>query len=315
MLANSVRIDFDWAVMQPTETGPMEWRETDRIINAATRRGLNVIGMIGFAPKWARDAACLNDYGCAPSDPAKYAEFAGKIADRYKQYGIKKYEIWNEPNTPSFFGPTPNAEKYATMLTQASKAIKTAQPDAKVGSGGLAPGYDGGKLIAPVTFVQKMYDAGATGFDAVALHPYNSPALPSQAARWSAFTQIEGDVSIPDMPTVHGVMAARGHANDEIWLTEYGAPTHGTGIKATKDNQHFEDFDSLPNSYVDEDLQARMIDDFLYYKFKKANVTVRMVYAWYDSEYLGRSTDSHDFYGVYRRDGIPKPAILPFLKR
>lgn len=315
ILANSVRIDVDWAVIQPTETGAMEWSETDRIINAATRRGLGVVAMIGFTPQWARDPACANSYGCSPADPAKFAAFAGKVAERYKAYGVKKFEIWNEPNTPAFFGPQPNVQRYAAMLTQASAAIKQVHPQAVVGSGGLAPGYDGGPIIAPVTFVSQLYAAGATGFDAVALHPYSPPALPSQPAKWSAFTQIEGHPTIPNMPTVLGTMKANGQGNDEIWLTEYGAPTHGTGVRATTDDQHFNDFDSKPNSYVSEALQAKMIDEFMHHQFREAKVTVRMMYGFYDLKSTSESDQNEHFFGLYRSDGTPKQAITSFLKR
>ncbi|HKX73228.1 MAG TPA: cellulase family glycosylhydrolase [Candidatus Saccharimonadales bacterium] len=311
ILANSVRIDMDWAVIQPTETGAWEWRETDRIVNAATRRGLGVVAMVGFAPKWARDAACVNEYGCAPADPAKFANFAGQVAARYKTT-VKKFEIWNEPNTRSFFAPQPNVTKYAAMLSQAGAAIKQASPDAKVGSGGLAPAYGEN---APVNFVSQLYQAGATNFDAVGLHPYSPPALPSQHAKWSAFTQIEGDPSIPDMQTVLGVMKANGKGDNEIWLTEYGAATHGTGIKATLEDQHFKDYDSVPDSYVDEALHAKMIDEFMHYKFREAKVTVRMMYGFYDIKSKEQSSHPEDFFGLYRKDGVPKQAIIPFLKR
>lgn len=314
ILANSVRIDMDWAVIQPTETGPWEWRETDRIVNAATRRGLGVVALVGFAPPWARDPACINNYGCAPSDPAKFANFAGQVAARYKDK-IKKFEIWNEPNTPNFFAPQPNVPKYAAMLTQAGAAIKQASPTAKVSSGGLAPGYDGGSLIAPVTFISQLYQAGATNFDAVGLHPYSQPGLPTQPARWSAFTQIEGHPSITDMPTVLGVMKANGKGNNEIWLTEYGAPTHGTGNIATLDDQHFKDFDAVPHSYVDDALHAKMVDEFMHYRFSEANVTVRMMYGLYDRKLKSESNHPEDFFGLYSKDGVPKQAITSFLKR
>lgn len=312
LLGNAIRLDLDWAQIQPTENGAYRWDETDRIVTAARARGLAVLAMVGFAPEWARDADCKGDYGCAPRDPREFARFAADAATRYGDKGITDYEVWNEPNVEQFFAPRPDVVRYAGMLTLAAKAIKEAVPRARIASGGLAAGYDEGTTIAPVTFLEQLYKAGAEGFTAVALHPYNSPAKPSQPYGWSAFTQIEGGPGVTDIPTIHGVMAAHGDAQKQVWLTEYGAPTHGAGNSATLGDQRFEDFDARPGAHVDEGLQAAMIGDFLRYPFQKAHVTVRMVHTLYDRRMPGESDNSEDYFGIYNADGTPKKAVTVF---
>ena len=310
-LGTIIRLDFDWAQIQPDKKDSYKWDETDHIVAAAKKRGIAVLAMVGFAPTWARDPACVKDYGCAPHDPTEFATFAGAVAEHYKD-DVGEFEIWNEPNIETFFAQGPNAIRYAHMLSLASAAIKAAVPDAKVASGGLAPAYDDGKNIAPVTFLRQMYAAGAGTMDAVALHPYSYPATPKQDKPWSAFTQIEGGNGPTDIPTIHGIMAANGNADKEVWLTEYGAPTGGSGKEATLQDQHFDDFDSVPGSFVSPALQAAMIDQYLHYDFKDTKVTMRLVYTLADRRAVGASKDPEDYFGVYQSNGTPKKAVSVF---
>lgn len=312
-LGNAIRLDFDWSRIQPTEQGGYRWQESDVIVAAAKKRGLTVLGMVGFAPPWARDPACADEFACAPRDPAAFGRFAGAVAEHYKN-DVSYYEVGNEPNIKKFFAPKPDAARYARLFNLARGAIRNVLPHAKIATAGLSPAEDDGTNIAPITFLNQMYAAGATGFDAVAIHPYSYPARPPQAYGWSAFTQIEGAPGNADK-SIKGVMAAHGDGKKEIWLTEYGAPTNGNGVIASPSNQHIDDFDSSEGSYVNEDLQAQMIDDYLRHNFADANVTVRMVYNLYDRKAYGASADREDYFGIYHSDGTPKKAVTIFPNR
>jgi polysaccharide biosynthesis protein PslG len=309
-LGNAIRLDFDWSRIQPNEGGSYQWRESDAIVAAAKKRGLTVLGMVGYAPAWARDSACAGEFGCAPRNSQEFAIFAGAVAEHYRN-DVTSYEIGNEPNIKKFFGPKPDAARYARMFNLARAAIRNVTPNAKIATAGLSPAENDGTNIAPTTFLNRMYDAGITGFDAIAIHPYSYPARPAQAYGWSAFTQIEGTPN-QNIQSVHDIMATHGDGKKEVWLTEYGAPTNGAGAVATKNNQHIEDFDKSEGSYVDEDLQAQMLDEYLRHKFIGANVTVRMVYNLYDRKKYGVSTDREDYFGIYHADGSPKKAVTIF---
>lgn len=217
--ARWLRIDIDWPSIQPTPDS-WNWGPTDRIVNAATSRGIQILGTLGYTPPWARGPGTDGKY--PPSDYNNYARFAQAAAARYKGVGVRSWEIWNEPNQVYWWKPAPNPWAYTDLLRRAYGAIKAVDPGATVIGGGLAPAPDAGdgSQINGETFVRRMYEAGARGnFDALAMHPYSYPVEPMYPHPMNAFSSTT--------PAVHQVMEANGEGWKKVWLTEYGAPTSG----------------------------------------------------------------------------------------
>ena len=123
-------------------------------------------------------------------DPAKFAAFAKVAASHYSALGVHAYEVWNEPNTKSFWTPSPNVADYTRLLKAAYPAIKGADPQATVLSGGTAPAPDDGTSYSPVSFLKGIYaNGGGDSFDAVAHHPYCWENYPGDPQAWSAWYQ------------------------------------------------------------------------------------------------------------------------------
>ena len=64
------------------------------------------------------------------------------MVKRYYGKGAKYFEIWNEPNNPAFWSPTPNPAAYTADLKAAYTAIKAVAPSAMVITASLAPAAD-----------------------------------------------------------------------------------------------------------------------------------------------------------------------------
>jgi hypothetical protein len=218
--AEYVRVDVDWSVAQPGPTN-WNWGPIDRVVSAIRSRGLKVLGLITYTPTWARPPGTPDKN--PPNDPADFANFSRAAVQRYQPQGVRDWEIWNEPNSHWFWSPKPDVARYTTLLKQAYAAIKAVDPAATVITGGLSPAPDApdGSMIAPVTFLQRVYSAGGAGsFDAVGHHPYNYPYMPLKPEaeyNWNAF----GGVT----PMLHQTMVDHGDGNKKIWGTEMGAPT------------------------------------------------------------------------------------------
>ena len=94
------RIDFDWDQIQPT--GPDEWRweDTDRIVAAAGRLGMSLLGVLAYSPAWA----CGSDNRATPpSEPQRYLTFVRACVERYGIGHVAAWSIWNEPNLKQFW--------------------------------------------------------------------------------------------------------------------------------------------------------------------------------------------------------------------
>lgn len=282
--ARWVRLDFEWRFIEPNApvAGAHAYRlgQRDDAIADANGAGLHVLGLIGYAPCWARptDPAtglCVGADGTdghwAPTDAhmADYAALAGYVAERYDGDGtddapgspvVDAWELWNEPNKIGFWKDgvgadrKVNPERYARLLRLASVAIKAANPDAVVVSGGIAPGVDSadGARVSPITYLERLYasaDGLACGdattprscFDALGFHPYfyiaplgldaevSSNAWQQMA--WQDMPQPRYPADWPLvakrgalMPSLRQLMEAHGDADRSIWATEVGVP-------------------------------------------------------------------------------------------
>jgi hypothetical protein len=246
--ANTVRDDFQWAVVEPSN-GQYDWATTDRYMTQTVQLGLSVLAIADYTPSWESGNTSTTHVG--PKFAADYGLYVGQLAMRYGANGtfwkqnptvpyhaLAGIEIWNEPNNNTAWA-SPNAAAYAAIVKAAYPAIKNVDPSITVLAGSAAPcqsyGYSGADCINGVTFLEGMYAAGAQGFfDAFSNHPYAyGPGLTASYILtnhpWSAWSQMT-DTSV----SMHSLMAAHGDGNKKIWATEIGAPTNSAGISPTE---------------------------------------------------------------------------------
>jgi hypothetical protein len=281
-----VRFDFTWADIQPRSGAAYEWTRYDSLVKAASQRGLRILGMIAYAPSWARDQSCPSDKMCRPREVAQFAAFSGVLASHYSTRGVHDWEIWNEPNLRIFFHPEPDARYYTQLLLAAHSAIHRADARAYVVSGGVSPAAVEEGDVPPIDFLTSIYAAGGrTGFDALGAHPYcynGTYDCPRQAASWSAWSQM---ATTP--VSLRSIMTKYGDAGKQVWATEFGAPTNGRGA-------------------VTEAHQAVMMEQALTLFRGSSWAGPIFLYSYQDN---GTDvTDREDWFGLIRADGTRKPA-------
>ena len=139
---------FPWAYYEPSK-GNFTWASADRIVDHANRQGLRVIARLGFVPEWARpktmddgrpgSEAATTFTHLDPQNYADFANYAAAFATHFKGR-VQHIVIWNEPNLSGEWGLRPvDAKAYVEMLRAVYPAIKTANPNALVLAGALAP--------------------------------------------------------------------------------------------------------------------------------------------------------------------------------
>ena len=224
--AKWLAVDVDWASIE-YQNNKYRWGPLDNVVLNAKARGLKVLGILAYSPKWARGGDCPPDSThCLPVRSEDYAEFAKVVAQRYGNYaanpalrsGIAGIQVWNEPNHYPFVQSV-NVMGYTYMLKLTYNAVKSADWAMWVVAGGTAPAPDdaNGKDMSPATFLSAIYFFGGSGaFDAFGHHPYSFPCSPLTEAPWNAFYQTL---------ILHWIMASNGDGAKRIWGTEAGAPT------------------------------------------------------------------------------------------
>jgi hypothetical protein len=222
-----VRADFDWSAIEANRRH-FDWSYPDAIVKEASARRMSVLGILSHTPAWARPAGTTSS--TPPQQVSDFADFGRAAATRYGPLGVHSWEIWNEPNINDFWQPAPDANRYGELFRAVVPAVRAVDPVATLLIGGLTRGTDtaNGSRISQITFVERLYGNGtAQVADAIAIHPYSFPSLPSQTN-----TTVVG--GFDDVPGLHEVMRRHGEGRKKVWITEFGAPT-GTASDAVSE--------------------------------------------------------------------------------
>jgi arabinogalactan endo-1,4-beta-galactosidase len=299
--AKWVRVDLSWNDIQPDSPYNYQWQRFDRVAKAAKARGLKVLAVIAYTPKWARVSGCTGGQSCAPADPNTFAGFAKLAAERYSAMGVHTWEIWNEENI-GFWRPAPDPAGYTELLRATSQALRAGDSKAYVVMGGLAVSITNPKTgkMSPLDFLTAVSKLGGNKYvDAVGYHPYNYPTLPSATpGTGTAFERIS-----TVQENLVGVLEKYGTPDTPIWITETGAPTSGPGDASdgTKITQS--------TTHVTEARQAEIATDTV--SAVVANPHVDAMF-WYTDQDLAVAKDKKGrslYYGLRRYDGTKKAAF------
>ena len=297
---NWVRVDLPWPDVQPDSADQYVWEPFDRLLSQAHRRSLNILPILAYTPSWARAADCSSPK-CPPVDPAQFAAFTKAAAERYGPKGIHFWEIWNEPNSVGFWAPAADGQAYTRLLKAASESIRGVDPEAFILLGGLATLATASGNLSVADFLLSPGDSPLRYVDALAIHPYTFPALPSSIGPWAS-------PRLPDdsgLPYVQDVLTKAGVPRMPIWITEYGAPSGGPGVPWAAAA------DPADSDHVTEPLQALIAMDAVTTASSEDAVAGLF---WYTARDLPVTDedDTENHYGLRRADGAKKPAYDAF---
>lgn len=203
-----VRRGFHWNGIEKVK-GVFDFSLHDAVMADLRKRKLRVLGVLAFG----------NDhYGTVVKDEgrAAYARYAAALAERYRTDRVM-WEIWNEPNTKTFWGKQGGgtkgnteeyAEQYVNLVKATVPAMRAADPDAIIIGGSVSNLWEKSYEWCDFAFAKGVL---ATGIDAWSVHPY-SPKLPEDY--FAAYD------------TVRGLMVKHGGPHDFPMLnSERGFPT------------------------------------------------------------------------------------------
>ncbi len=194
-----------------------DWSFDDEIASALAAHGLTWLPIIDYTAPWA--ASVEGQDHSPPRSFAGYAAYAGAFAARYGSGGtfwrahpslaalpVTAIEIWNEPDNPEFWTPTPDAAAYARLYLAARAAIDATAPAIRVLVGGLT----NASVFLPA-MVRAVSDLRGH-VDGVALHPYgNAPVV---------LARVRG---------ARAALVSAGMSTVPLYLTEFGWTTQPAG--------------------------------------------------------------------------------------
>ena len=298
--AGIARVDVGWSSLEQNAKGRYERWYLDRLdalVEKADEHGVDLLLTVTDSPCWASSAPPSLKQGCdgewwdrevqryAPVDAGDYADALAFLVRRYGDR-VAGWEIWNEPNSDTYFKSDDQPADYARIVRAAYPAAKAADRSATVIAGALAE--------APPGFVEELFRHGIGGhFDAFSVHPYAGDASPHDPLTdgWVKNSFSRG------VPAVREVLLRHGE-DKPIWLTEFGWST-----STIRDSEPW-------RNGVDERTQALYTEQALVKIREWPYVPVAIVYELKDeSDDRG---DRNSNFGLLRHDGTPKPAYDAF---
>ncbi len=234
----SVRLMASWANAEPAP-GVYNWGAMDAMVRETTAHGISPLFFLYGMPAWAarQDGRRCRSDRCGvfvprtPATQAAFASFAGAAAERYGAGGafwepatepaseapcacteprpVSAWQIWNEQNSAKYFAPQVRVERYASLLSRASSAIKVADPSAEVILGGMwGPESSRKGLLTVSSYLKRLYSVAGIrdSFDAIALHPYAATA----------------GQSVDQIEAARKLVESLGDPEVGLWVTELG---------------------------------------------------------------------------------------------
>ncbi len=195
--AGGVRFLIYWRQVQSVDGSHYDWSRVDPIVAGAAQAGLPLLPFIYGTPTWAADCRGIPNGFCDRADPLRTAagrsgwrNFVTAAVDRYGPNGtfwsdtsdaynppklpIREWQIWNEPNSTTFFRPRPSPKRYGKLLKISAAAIHSRDRRARIDLAGLfgTPPKPSQSLWK---FLDGLYKIKGikSKFDAVAIHPYS----------------------------------------------------------------------------------------------------------------------------------------------
>jgi hypothetical protein len=294
----SVRAAFAWAYAQPQRHGPISFAVTDNIVELAVAHNLPLLPTVTFAPRWARQSSAAQS---PPKYASDYAAYLTALIGRYGPSGsfwsehpsltampIRYWQIWNEENL-QWQWTIPRGQDYAPqyvhLLQVSYRAVKQADPGARVVMGGVANNTP--------AILDHLYKHGIHGyFDVIDLHPYTTSAR--EVYRLVSASRAK--------------MRAHGDGSKPLWVGELGLP-------ASKGRDHSNNPVQTTDSGMAAFLKASYVD--LIRGIHSLGVT--RVY-WYDwaSGYKDKKGNFFDYAGLFQwrpnQSAKARPAYRTFLQ-
>lgn len=131
------RIDLHWDRHESKE-GQYRLGELDQMVSDLKAQQLkSVLYLVGSAPHaTSAPAGSPTPDQYPPKDPLLFAKTMAMLAQRYPS--VDAWQVWNEPNLPSFWRPHEDPEGYGRLLQITTQALRQAAPDKPVVMGGMA---------------------------------------------------------------------------------------------------------------------------------------------------------------------------------
>ncbi len=301
---NWIKEQINWDAIE-TAPGQYDWSELDKIVNATSGAGLNLMLSVEEAPSFYRSP----NSGLMPSDPSKFQQVMQAMASRYAGK-VKAYELWNEENLAREAGASNiDPKTYLPLLKAGHDGTKAGDPNAVTFLGALSPtgATTPGVSMDDLAYLKALYainnGEAKNYFDVLGAHlsgfsnpPDCTPSTP-QCSLSGGWNNDPSFFAFYRLGQYHDAMTQAGDDSKKIWLTEFGYDSSTTPVSGYE-----------YSTYVSEDAQAK----YLVQAFGMARQMsyIGGVMVWnLNYQAVVPPTDEKWGFGILRSDWSARPAF------
>ena len=275
-----VRVDLHWDRHEPSE-GRYRLGELDEVVDSLKQEQLkSVFYLVGSAPHaTSAPSGSPTPDQFPPKQAQVFAERMAMLARRYPS--IDAWQVWNEPNLPSFWRPHEDAEAYGRLLQQSTQALRQVDPNKPVVMGGMA--YYSQMPVKGGLMLESLGKLGVQQLGTIiAYHPYSQtpetdePGKRDFILRSQQLNQMLRGVQVP-----------------AIWATEWGWSSYAGPIE----------LQALIGEQGQADYVLRRLALMSALDYDKL-----FLFALSDLDSRASARDQH--YGLLDLQGKPKPVYL-----
>jgi hypothetical protein len=243
-------------------------------------KNIRILGVVGFSASWVGE-----QWNYAPNNIDDFTDYVSNVISRYKDR-IKYWEVWNEPDSATYFLPQDNMKTYTQILKATYLAAKKVDPSCKIVLGGMTS--DGYYAIKNV-----YQNGGKDYFDIINIHPFVDPLRKSEFQRiYTIYNNLER------------LKISNEDRGKKIWFTEIGCPGIGPGIAVRG---------WWMGSSVTEETQAQFLHDV--YTDVLDLVDLEKVFWAFFRDNKDHFKNDVDYFGIVRWDFSPKKAYEAYKLR
>lgn len=208
------RLQTGWSRTEK-EKGYFDFSWLDQVVDALIAMGIQPFFNVGYGNRlWNPDSPTQDAVGWHPmhyeDTKAAWLRYIAALVDHFAER-VTYYEIWNEPDIPTFWKPqAPDPALYTALVKLTAPVIRQRQPSAKILGGVMANGHKPQGL----DFLEGCLESGMADYiDGISFHPYEQ---------------------VPEMGNGKGFAALRALLDQvkpelEWWQSEGGWPTQTGG--------------------------------------------------------------------------------------
>ena len=288
-----------WSLVE-SRRNRRDWGYYDDMVYRSGQAGMTLLPTLVGSPRFAASRETYPPRRGAPM--RHWLAFVRDAVNRYGRGGkfwrrhprlpyrpVRAWQVWNEPNFPSWWRGHPNARQYTRFLARTRPAIKRADRRAKVVLAGLPETRTG---VPMHRFLPALYRVGARRlFDAVAVHAY-------------ALTH-RGVLRI--VRRARSITRAHGDGRKPIWVTEVGWASAGPVSRNTR---------AYRTTRAGQAERVRTTLRALARARRRLRIGLVVWFSLQDRRPVGDERDWWGLHtGLFEVGGNPKPSWFAFVRR